>query len=279
MRTCIVAIIAFGLIACASAPPPPPVTAPTLAYVLPPVNPARYALADTSRIAIEAPGGRDLNTMIALQATADLGMHVDSAGMLASVRLQSVSGSFEAGGQVTLQVDSADTPSGAALVRMSGRGPDSTMHTPGMSSALTRVAGAAIFRNFFVRLPGRAIEPGIVWTDTLTFEDDGYGVRSTTRIVVSSSFQGDTTVGGRLLRVIASRLATVIEVQGVVDGMEVRQNLVGSGRATTLWDDARGLLVAREERSTASGTMDMPVLGTGAVPVQAHSHRVLTLLQ
>lgn len=278
MRICIVAIIACGLIACASAPAPTS-TAPTLAYVLPPVNPARYALADTSRIAIEAPGGRNLNSLVALQAIADLGMHVDSVGMLASVRLQSVNGRVEAGGQVTLQVDSSDTPSGAALVRMTGRGPDSTMHSPGMSSALTRAGGASIFRSFFVRLPGGTIEPGAVWTDTMTFEDDGYGVRSTTRVIASSTVQGDTMVDGRLLRVIASSIATAVELQGVVDGMEVRQSLVGSGQATTLWDDTRGLLVAREEHSTASGTMEMPVLGTGAVPVQVQSHRVLTLLQ
>ncbi len=278
MRACIVALVAVGLAACASTPAQP-TNAPTLAYALPPVNPARYAIADTTRVALATPDGRNLNTTIALAGQADLSVHVDSVGLLSSVRLQAVTGLFQVGNQVSLQVDSTDLPTGAALFRLSDRGVDSTMHTPGMSMELIRVAGGgSFFQHFFVRLPGGATETGATWTDTLTLNDDGAGVRSRTRVVVTSTFVGDTTIDAMVLRVIGSRLSINVDVQGVVDGVQVSQRLIGTGDATTLWDDARDLLVAREETGVASGTMDMPTIGMSSVPVQARYRRVIRLV-
>lgn len=279
MKICTVAMIALGLLACASAPPAPETTAPTLAYVIPPVNPATYLITDTTRVAVEGSDGRNLNTTAALRARAALGMHTDSIGMLASVRLLSVSGAFDAAGTVTTRVDSADVPAGAALLRMSGRGVDSAMHAPHMSRELLRVTGgASFFQHFFTRLPDAPVEPGYVWTDTVTHQDDAAGVQSRSRTIMTSSLQGDTVVEGRTVRVIASRLATTIELQGVVDGMQVRQQLTGTGTARTLWDDEQGLLVRREETSMASGTLDLPALDMRGVPVQASTRRLLRLL-
>lgn len=278
MKVCIVAMIALGLLACASAPPAPEITAPTLAYVIPPVNPATYLIADTTRVAVEAQDGRNLNTTAAVRARAAVGMHLDSIGMLASVRLVSVSGAFEAAGTVTTRVDSADVPSGATLLRMSARGVDSTMHAPHMSRELLRVTGGgSFFHHFFTRLPGGPAEPGYVWTDTVTLHDDAAGIQSRTRTIMTSSLQGDTVIDGRTVRVIASRLATLIELQGVVDGMQVRQQLTGTGTARTLWDDEQGLLLLREETSTTKGTLDLPALEMRGVPVQANTRRLLRL--
>lgn len=276
MRRCIVAFLLLGTGACASAPR---VTAPTLAYTIPAVNPAIYSVADTTLVAVRGGRGRSLDTTIGLTARAALGMHQDSAGMLSSVRLESVNGTFTVGAAVTSRVDSSGVPSGSALLRMSARGVDSTMHVPALSSELSRfIGGETFFRQFFVRLPGGAAAPGTAWTDTLHLSDDIGGVQSRTETIVSASLVRDTTVAGRTLRVIVSRFTTSVDVSGIVDGMQVTQRLVGSGEATTLWDDAAQLLFSREETATSTGTMDLPAAGLRNVPVEARTRRMVRLL-
>ncbi len=276
MRRCIAALLIAGTGACASAPR---ATAPTLAYAMPPVNPALYELTDTTRVRVEADRGRNLDTTIGLTARAHVGTHVDSAGLLASVRLATVRGTIAVGDQVTLQADSASLPTGAALLRLGGRGIDSTMHVPGMPRSLARIIGGeSFFHHFFVRLPGGPTVPGTEWTDTVSLTDEGAGVTSRTRTVVVSTLRGDTTIDARVLRVIDSRITTTIEVDGIVDGMQVSQRLIGAGTAVSLWDEPASMLVAREETLTANGTMDLPVAGLRGAPVASTTRRVLRLV-
>lgn len=281
MRRCIAAFAATALTgaalaACASAPPAPP-PAPTLAYALPVVNPASYVFTDTTAIVTEAPG-RTVDTRIEVQARADVGVHVDSLGLLASVRIRDVDGQVEAAGKVSAAADSGAVPADVALLRLAPQGVDSLAHAPYLPPALARVVGGEyFFHGFFVRLPGAAIEPGVAWTDTLTLADEAAGLASRTRSIVSSVLQGDTVVDGRTLRVIASRIALSISVQGVTDGARVEQELTGTADAVTFWDDERNLLVWREERGIAEGAMTLPDLGLTGLPVRATVHRTLRL--
>lgn len=276
MRRCIAALLIAGTGACASAPR---TTVPTLAYGMPPVNPALYELADTTVVRVEADRGRNLDTTIGITVRAEVGTHVDSAGMLSSVRLRSVRGTFVVGDQVTLRADSASLPTGAALLRMSARGADSTMHVPGMPRSLARIIGGeSFFHHFFVRVPGGPVAPGTEWTDTVSLTDEGGGVQSRTRTVVVSALRGDTTIDARVLHVIHSRISTTIEVDGIVDGMQVSQRLVGAGEAVSLWDETRSMLVAREETLTVNGTMDLSGADLRGVPVQSTTKRVLRLV-
>jgi len=256
------------------------VTAPTLAYAVPAVNPATYSVADTTIVAVRGGRGRSLDTRLGLAARAVVGMHTDSAGMLASIRLESVDGTFQAGGAVASHVDSSSVPSGSALLRMSPSGPDSTRYLPQLANALSRfIGGESFYYHFFVRLPGVATVPGTVWTDTVSLTDAGGGVESRTETIVSASFVGDTAIDGRTLRVITSRFTSSVVLTGIVDGMEVSQQLVGTGEATTLWDDAASLMFLREETVTSTGTMDLPAAGLRAVPVEARTRRVVRLQQ
>lgn len=276
MRRCIVALLFLAIAACASAPR---VTVPTLAYAVPAVNPASYTVADTTSVLVRGGRGQSLNTTIALLARATVGMHVDSTGMLASIRLESVDGTFQAGDSVAFRVDSSAVPSGAALLRMSRSGADSTMHLPSVGRALTRfIGGESFYYQFFPRLPGGTVAAGTVWTDTLRLSDEGAGVQSRTETIVSSSLTGDTAIDGRVLRVIVSRFTTSVDVNGIVDGMQVSQRLVGSGEATTLWDESASLLFSREETVTSTGTMDLPGANLRSVPVEARTRRVVRLL-
>jgi hypothetical protein len=278
MRSCFVAILALGSAACAGAPVAAPV-APTLAYALPAVNPATYLITDTTRILVTAPGERSVETTIALRGRVLLGVHVDSVGLLASVRFDSVSGAFTVGAERSMTLDSADLPVDAVMLRLAADGADSLLVTPVFSAALSRISGGPSFvRHLFVSLPGRAVVPGTVWTDTLTLTEEDEGVRSTTRAIVTSVLQGDTAIDGHTVHVIASSIAMSIEVSGVVDDLEVVQHLTGTSTAQTLWDDVRSLLVQREEHGTASGTMDLPALGVTGVPVRASIHRTIGLL-
>ncbi len=277
MRRCIVALLLLGSPACASAPR---AVAPTLAYAVPAVNPATYSVADTTTVAVRGGRGRSLDTSLGLAARAVIGMHTDSAGMLASIRLEAVDGTFQAGGAVASQVDSSSVSSGSALLRMGPTGPDSTRYLPNLATALSRfIGGESFYYHFFARLPGGTAAPGTVWTDTLALTDAGGGVESRTETIISASFLGDTIINGRTLRVIASRFTSSVVLSGIVDGMEVSQRLVGTGEATTLWDDAASLMFSREETITSTGTMDLPAAGLRAVPVEARTRRVVRLQQ
>ncbi|HEX6308691.1 MAG TPA: hypothetical protein VFZ69_10915 [Longimicrobiales bacterium] len=284
MKRCIAAFVAPALAvctlaACASTPAAAPPAAPTLAYVLPPVNPADYVFTDTTAIVTEAPG-RVVDTRIEVATRVTVGFHVDSAGMLASVRIAEVAGQVQSDGKQLAGADSAAVPADVALLRLTAAGVDTLTHAPYMRPGLARILGGdSFFHGFFVRLPGMQIEPGVAWTDTLALTDEAGGLTSTTRSIVSSSLQGDTTIDGRIVRVIASRIALTISVRGVVDGSRVEQELTGTADATTFWDDERGLLVWREERGTASGTMTLPELGLTGLPVRATAHRTLSLVQ
>lgn len=278
MRSCFVAILALSAAACASTPVVAP-AAPTLAYALPAVNPARYLVADTTRILVDAPGERTVETMIALRTQALLGVHVDSAGLLASVRLDSLSGAFVVGQEASMVLDSADAPQDALLLRLAAGGADTLIAAPVFTRELTRIIGGPSFANhLFVPLPGAAVPVGTAWTDTLTLTEEDAGVRSTTTAIISSVLQGDTVIDGHTLQVIASSIATAIDVSGVVDNLDVSQELTGTSTALTLWDDTRSLLFRREETGSAAGTMDLPGLGVSGVPVRASMRRTVELL-
>lgn len=278
MKSCYVAILALSAAGCASAPAPAP-AAPTLAYALPAVNPARYLVADTTRILVDAPGERTVETMIALRTHVLLGVHVDSAGMLASVRLDTLSGAFVVDAQPTMMLDSADAPVDAVLLRLMPGGADTLIAAPVFTAELTRIIGGPSFANhLFVPLPGGAVTVGTTWSDTVTVTEEDAGIRSTTSAVISSVLQGDTVIDGHTLQVIASSIATTIDVSGVVDNLDVSQRLTGTSTALTLWDDTRSVLFRREETGTATGTMDLPGIGVSGVPVRASLRRTVELM-
>ncbi|NLG61524.1 MAG: hypothetical protein GX539_04715 [Candidatus Cloacimonetes bacterium] len=275
MRRCIVALSFLAVTACASAPR---ATVPTLAYAVPAVNPASYVVADTTTVVVRGGRGRTLSTTIGMLARAAVGMHVDSVGMLASIRLESVDGTFLAGDSATSRVDSTSVPSGAALLRMSRRGADSTMSVPALDRALSRfISGESFYHQLFPRLPGGAVTPGMAWTDTLRLNDEGAGVQSRIESIVSSSLVADSVVDGRTLRVVVSRFTTRVEVSGIVDGLQVDQRLVGSGEATTLWDESASRMYSREETVTATGTSDLPGAGLRSAPVESRTRRVVRI--
>ena len=76
---------------------------------------------------------------------------------------------------------------------------------------------------------------------------------------------------------VVSRFTTRVEVSGIVDGLQVDQRLVGSGEATTLWDESASLMYSREETVTATGTIDLPGAGLRSAPVESRTRRVVRL--
>ena len=276
----ITAALAALLAACATTAPQPPTPAAQLAYGLPALNPATYELADTSNIQLETPGMGNVNTLIAFRTTAALGVHPDSAGTVASVRLTSLAGTFSNPAAGDMAVDDAVAPKDAALLVLAPTGAQSIRSAPVLTPEALRILGGnGVFHEFFVSLPGDTVSLGATWTDTLIVADSTLGVNSHSTSVVSSVWQRDSVLAdGSNVHVIAASIATTTTIDGLVSGVEVRQRLNGTSTARLLWDSARNLLVSRDEQGTVAGTLDLPASNVTALPVRGTFARRLRLL-
>jgi hypothetical protein len=107
--------------------------------------------------------------------------------------------------------------------------------------------------------------------------DEAEGMTTTNQIIVRSTLAGDSTVGGRQLKLIRSEATIHTTMGGSVQGMEIRQRLEGTTTATSLWDPARGVLVERIEFQNSNGTMDMPSMNMTGIPVTARGKGILRL--
>src|SRR5690606_4943953 len=148
-----------------------------------------------------------------------------------------------------------------------------------LSASMREVLGgpSSMARALFVRLPGRVVQPGATWVDTARVAEESEGLSSMFEAVVTSTWAGDTAVAGRTLRVIRTRSAVRLDVQGVTQGVEIRQRLTGESSGAVLWDAERRLLVAREEDAVLNGTMELPAMGMQGIAVRSRSRTRLAL--
>jgi hypothetical protein len=251
--------------------------APALAYTLTAPASATYNVADTAVIEMEA-GGQTVRIDVAGEATARLDLSPAADGIRATVRITELSGAATNPMGPAVSVSTTDLPPGSAEVAVSRTGRFELVSAPDFSPNLRRVVSPPDFyRRFFMRLPAANVQRGGTWTDTVSVTETVEGLSSETQSIVTSTWERDTTVGGRALNVIVSRISTTAHVSGTTDGVQIAQTLAGSGTATTLWDPVRRLIVQRTETGTSSGETDLPAMGISDLPTTARASRVLRL--
>jgi hypothetical protein len=243
-----------------------------LAYGPPAVPAAIYAYGDTT----------ELNTQMGVvevrsRGTLELAFEPAATGLRATARWVDFEGRL-ASPQGTVDADESGVE-GAFVLNVDERGRVELVDVPRLTEAFRQVAGAPAMmaQGLFIRLPGRPVEPGAMWVDTVRVTEESEGLTSTFQAVVTSTWAGDTVVAERTLRVIRRAGVLSLGVQGVTQGVEIQQSLTGESVGVALWDPERRLLVAREENGELRGTMELPALGAQGVPVRARTRTRLAL--
>lgn len=267
--------------ACASGGPPSVTSTPgsnaALAYRMPSSNPLTYETGDTMAISMNM-GGMNVDVAIHASATMQLDFANTGSGLNATLTYLVLSGAFTNSMGPSVTIGEGDKP-GPATVSISPSGKVTVVNRPAQIAATVRqvLGSESIYQRLFTRLPGRAVSAGESWVDTLSVNDEAEGMTTSNTMILRSTLAGDTTVGGRSLKLIRTEGTTETNVSGNVSGIDLRQALTGTISATSLWDTTRGVLIERKEYTTSSGTMDMPAMNMTGIPVSSRSQSTLRL--
>lgn len=275
MRRLPILVLAAVLAACGGrAGTPSPERA--LAYVVPGVAPT-YATADTMRFRIQAGGMGTMEVAVDYVATAQLTFEPAAGDYHVTVALLAFDGRFSnpMAGSVTADASGVEGP---IVVKVSPRGETEVVEVPTTSTAFDQIAGAEnLVRDFFVRLPDRPMEAGDTWTDTIRTRTENEQTLTISRSILTATIAGDTAVAGRTLLLIRTAYDNTMNLSGNSGGTEISQRLSGTTTGYFLWDAERGLLVERHEVGSLSGTLDLPGMGIGGMPVEATVKRNVRL--
>lgn len=274
------------LVGCGSAgreaPPPvePVVPALPLAYGPPVLSAvvATYEFTDTLVSDIQGGAIGTIRVSIGVRGLADLAFDTTASDLRVTATFKEFAGSFSnsaGGGVVTASV--ADI-TGPLVMSVTPRGVVTVTQQPQLSPAFRAVTGTEqTHRRFFVRLPGRAVEPGGTWADTIITEETNDGLTSRVRNIVRSTYSRDTVVAGKEMIVIISTTDRSLDITGSSQGVEIRQKLNGIANGTAIWDPQRKLIFWRAESTTLTGSFDLPSMNMSNMPITASGRTTVQL--
>ena len=289
-----VALIALAGAACAGGGPraPEPVSGPPpgdtaaagpigtpapVAYTVPDRSPVRYSFGDTTRLEIGSGGMGAVRVLSARSGTAELTFRAAGPELQVSVSFPSLNATFQNPGRAAADADQTAI-TGDFRIRATAEGRVEVVDTPGLSPRLRRMVGPeALVRPFFVSLPGRAVQVGERWTDTVTVREEVEEIRTVARNIVTSTLVGDTVVEGHQALVIVTETEIELERSGTSGDVEFQERLRGTTRGRVLWDDARALLIERRESGELIGVLEMPGTPADALPVTGTVRRLVVL--
>lgn len=237
---------------------------------------ASYVIADTTEMTVVASTG-NIRVETGLVAEALVELAAVGGNLRATVRLPALDGTARTSAGSSFRAGSEQI-SGPAEVMLTPRGEATIVAEPTMSRDTKRVIGSSdFFTMFFVRLPGRDVERGATWTDTISTSWQGRESQLRTLRIVTSSWARDTTLDGWVLNVIESTSTIHTEWNGGLDGREVRQELTGRSMATVLWNPVRRLVHELRESAATSGSTVLPGSDQLDMRTGARARRVLRL--
>ena len=239
-----------------------------LAYDLPDPNPAIYVMGDTATFTIEAGPMGTMDVEVAQELTAELDFRHGNGGFVVEVAVPRYRGSFQNPAQGAMRA-TEEHIHGPIGVSLDPRGNVAVVDTPRMDARILDITGPeSLVRPLFVHLPGREVDRGDTWVDTVTTLEETPESTSRGHTVITSTLSGDTMVAGERMLVITTSSENVIEMAGSSGGVEVRQRLTGGTVGRIVWDPVRHLLIERVDRGELSGTLELPGMGVGGLPVR-----------
>lgn len=263
----IAAAAATLLSGCASGGPAPgeaPADNP-YRYDVPTPPTATYRLADTMTTIMTMPQG-EMDVANSSATTIELTFTADSGGVRAtgtvsdhsSTMASSMMGNMEMGG---------DGVSGNLEFVIGPLGEVEMISTPEVPGDGVMPAMPISFdpRALLPRFPGRPLEPGDTWADTVTISADVGGLdlpvpitgTSETTTIYTYALVGDTLVDGRTLQKITVS-GVITERPSIQQGGEpVGSDMINTVEGYVLWDAERGLVAVADLVRTVDGSVDM----------------------
>lgn len=270
-----------GMTACggAAATESPAPRGTVLAHTLPTPAAATYSFSDSSTFNVQGGAIGNINATIGATGIANITFTAAGDSTRATIRLPEFAGSMKnsaAGGGGPSATEKDIT--GAAEIAIARNGGVRVIATPGLSRAAEQVGiSKSFYHRFSIRLPGRAVQPGATWVDTLTIADETGGTKAVIRDIQTSTFVADTTIAGRRVLLIRISADRSLDISGTTEGVQIAQKLTGTSTGRALWDPQSKLLIERAETSQLSGTFDLPQMGLTGMPVTARSRAELRL--
>jgi len=252
-RLTLATALSLALGACGGGPPSPP----ALAYTLPTETAVSYVSGDTARMDIDANGQSMQARVTATSTFATTFARAADGGVQVSITVEDMDArmSNPAGPPASASEKDIDGPLVFTLDR---RGEATVVSEPKLNqSAQQFFQPLMLAHTFFPRLPGRGVEPGTTWTDTVHV-DGPQGEGHVTMTAISTyTVVGDTMVGGR--SVVRVDVAGTVDqtASGLIAGMDFSQSGSGSITGWVLWDMTRGLMTESYSETDARGTMDV----------------------
>jgi len=265
--------------ACASGGPAPgeaPADNP-FRYDVPSPPVATYLMADTMTMIITMPDG-EMDMATSSATTMALTFAADSAGVRVTGTVSDHSQTMSSTMMGNIEMD-GDGVSGHLEFVIDPLGRVEMISTPEVPGDGIMPATPISFnaQELLPRFPGRPLEPGDTWADTVIESADLSGldipvpvaVSGETTTVYTYTLVGDTLVDGRPLRKIA--VNSVVTGQPSIEegGQQLPSDMTSTTEGYILWNAERGLVAAADLVRTMDGsmsTMGMSMSITGAGP-------------
>lgn len=238
--------------ACGGGPPAPP----SLAYSLPTLTNVTYTSGDTASLDLDA-GGQTFQLDRTESSTLGAAFTRAPEGVQVSFTVKDYDASQTNPMGAPATADEGGI-SGPLVVSLDRRGAATVLAQPDLSGGARQFfQPLSVAHLFFPRLPGRGVQVGESWTDTVRFEGrqgDG-NLRSSS--IMTYTVLGDTLVGERKVLKLAMEGSSEATTTGAMSGMDYTQKVSGSVKGWVLWDLQRALMTEMYGATDATGTMDV----------------------
>ena len=255
----VVTALAVPLAACAAGSASPP----ALAYRLPEPAAASYDVLDTATISIEALG-QSLDLDVRSTAVYDLAFTGTADGVSVTLSVADLDATVAVPLAGPMSIDESSV-SGDLVFTLDRRGNASMVSAPVVDDAVGQlVPPLQIAHSFFPALPGNVVRVGDTWTDTISYENQGYatGGDGMQRSILQYSAVGDTVIAGTSLLAIAFTGTAETRQTLSMQGTEIEQATDLQLEGHVLWDLEKGLMFERVTRSTGEGRVRIATMPT-----------------
>ena len=243
----------FLFTACAGGGPAAPAG---LAYRMPPSSVVTYAAGDTSNMDIDA-GGQSMQARATARATLSAAFSRAPDGVQVALTVTDLDGRLS----TPMSSASADENgiTGPLVLNLDRQGRVTVVSQPDVSDeAMQFFQPLATANSFFPRLPGRGVEVGETWTDTITYEGAQGPGQVTGVSILTYTAVGDTVVAGRSVMRMDVKGTSEATSSGVITGMDFSQTVKGDVTGWVLFDPREGLMVESCSDGDLRGSMEVP---------------------
>lgn len=249
--------------------------ASALEYGMPTPDEVRYAYADTLVVSVSVMGQ---SMELSQRGIAEYAVFFTPAasGVNVTMSVSELSGSIRQPMGAPVRIDEDDVE-GVLVFTLDRFGNSVVTAQPSVETAASQmVSGLVLAHDFFPGLPGRTVDVGDAWADTVTYEGtEGDGRRSETAILRYAVI-GDTVVANRPLRRISIAGTSQTSAELDLSGMTVSQSSEVDVEGYVLWDTGAGLMVEKRTTTEGRGTATVPI-SPNPIPIRIRSSQWVRL--